>query len=306
MTKQKGRAILTLSGRPKNVFSGRQLGLVQEETLVVFYTSMPRETVKTTWNEVKRRKKFSPGASILFSAESWRKQTYGKTYTVWRPVLRLKLQIPCLWWARWKNRRVIVDIIPCVVVTSLETDAFMAIVAYFDMLNGEKKPSARSKRRYSRSSWYSKGKKSPRLCISKNSDQMNSVLRKSRELGLNASAGHAMKFLGAPGTKLNSAKIITEMRGSYSIVFELNRNGDKFSRGTFFWNYRRRFFLFGTDTTTQQPMHLRQHWGNQQHILTRPNITKHNQTQRTQTHHTYPAQIQAHFTPSGTRLAKLC
>ena len=26
------------------------------------------------------------------------------------------------------------DIIPCVVVTSLETDAFMAIVAYFDML----------------------------------------------------------------------------------------------------------------------------------------------------------------------------
>ena len=81
------------------------------------------------------------------------------------------------------------------------------------------------------------------------------------------------------------------------------RSGDEFSRGTFFKNYRRRFFLFGTVTTTQQPTHRRQHWGNQQHILTRPDITKHNQTQ---THHTYPAQIQAHFTPSGTRLAQLC
>ena len=33
-----------------------------------------------------------------------------------------------------KDRRVIIDIIPYVVVTSLETDAFMAIVAYINML----------------------------------------------------------------------------------------------------------------------------------------------------------------------------
>ena len=31
-------------------------------------------------------------------------------------------------------RRLIIDIIPCVVVTSLETAAFMAIVAYVDKL----------------------------------------------------------------------------------------------------------------------------------------------------------------------------
>ena len=36
---------------------------------------------------------------------------------------------------------------------------------------------------------------------------------------------------------------------------------------------------------------------------THTNTTKHNQTQ---THDTYPAQIQAHFNPSGTRLAQLC
>ena len=33
-----------------------------------------------------------------------------------------------------KDRHVILDIIPYVVVTSLETDACMAIVAYFDIL----------------------------------------------------------------------------------------------------------------------------------------------------------------------------
>ena len=59
VTRQKGRKTLTPSGRLKNVFSGRQLGFVQEETLVVFYTRMPRETVRTTWDEVERRKKFS-------------------------------------------------------------------------------------------------------------------------------------------------------------------------------------------------------------------------------------------------------
>ena len=33
-----------------------------------------------------------------------------------------------------KDRRVTLDIIPCVVVTSLETDAFVAFVAYVDKL----------------------------------------------------------------------------------------------------------------------------------------------------------------------------
>ena len=70
VTRQKGRKVLAPSGRLKNVFSGRQLGLVQEETLEVFCTRMPRETVRTTWDEVERRKKLSLGARILFSTES--------------------------------------------------------------------------------------------------------------------------------------------------------------------------------------------------------------------------------------------
>ena len=72
VTKGKGRKTLKPIGRMKNVFSGRQLGLVQEETLVVFYTRMPRETVRTTWDEVERRKKISPRASILLAPKFFR------------------------------------------------------------------------------------------------------------------------------------------------------------------------------------------------------------------------------------------
>ena len=91
-TRQEGRKNLTPSGRLKNVFSGRQLGLLQEETLVVFYTRMPRETVRIMWDEVQRRKKFSPRASILFSTESERHRLTGKAWTVQWPVLWLKLK----------------------------------------------------------------------------------------------------------------------------------------------------------------------------------------------------------------------
>ena len=63
----------------------------------------------------------------------------------------------------------IIDIIPCVVVTSLETDAFVAVVAYFDMLLVKEVTPARGRRRrYSRNScYYEKEKRGPRLCISK-------------------------------------------------------------------------------------------------------------------------------------------
>ena len=41
MTRQECEKFLHLAGRLKNVVSGRQLGLVQEETLVVFCKLMP-------------------------------------------------------------------------------------------------------------------------------------------------------------------------------------------------------------------------------------------------------------------------
>ena len=72
----------------------------------------------------------------------------------------------------------ITDIIPCVVVASMETDAFMAIVAYFDMLNGE----------------------------IKDSEPMNFIPRKVEELGLNSSAGRTVKISGCTWYKIKFGK----------------------------------------------------------------------------------------------------
>ena len=56
--------------------------LFKKRRLFFFYTCMPGETVRTTWDEVERRKKFSPGASILFGTESERHRLMGKAFSV--------------------------------------------------------------------------------------------------------------------------------------------------------------------------------------------------------------------------------
>ena len=70
------RKNLTPSGRLENVFSVGQLGLVQEETLVVFYTRMPRETARTMWNEVEINSHLEQAYSPI---PKMKKQTDGKS-----------------------------------------------------------------------------------------------------------------------------------------------------------------------------------------------------------------------------------
>ena len=53
----------------------KRLGLVQEETLVVLYTRMPRATLRRTWNEVEIHKKFSSGSKHLLQYRKWKTQT---------------------------------------------------------------------------------------------------------------------------------------------------------------------------------------------------------------------------------------
>ena len=55
-----------------------------------------------------------------------------------------------------------------------------------------------------------------------------------------------------------------------------------------------------TTKTTHNNCHIITHTTTYYHTPTQPNTTKHHQTQ-----HPFPAQIQAHFIPSGTRLAQL-
>ena len=111
------------------------MAIVQEETLVVLYALMPREIVRTSWDEAERRKKFSRRASILFSTESedtdWRAKSF---YSLKVSLVTEAHLLFVLCGQDEKYRRVTFDIIPCVVVTSLETDALVVIVASFDML----------------------------------------------------------------------------------------------------------------------------------------------------------------------------
>ena len=93
----------------------------------------------TPWECVERsgrRKEISPWNKYPLQYRKWKNRLTWKAQTVWRPVLRLELKIPCLLWlARWKkDRHAIIGTIPCVVITSLETDSFVAFVAYIDML----------------------------------------------------------------------------------------------------------------------------------------------------------------------------
>ena len=75
-----------------------------------------------------------------------------------------------------------------IMVTSLETDAFMAIVAHVDKLMVRSNLSARSRKEGTEGAVaILKGKENVQ---SQDSDVMSYTLRKVEEVGLNAEAGH--------------------------------------------------------------------------------------------------------------------
>ena len=86
--------------------------LFKEETLVVFFTRIPRETVR------QRGKKWETQENLAWSKHplqfrKWRNRLTWKAQTVWRPVLRLELKKPLTIAGQdEKDRRVIIDIIP--------------------------------------------------------------------------------------------------------------------------------------------------------------------------------------------------
>ena len=76
-------------------------------------------------------------------------------------------------------RCLIIDIIPCVMVTGLETDAFVDIRCPYRHADGASAQSTQGAVAILRD-------KTVQGCVSQNSDPMSSILRKARELGLNA------------------------------------------------------------------------------------------------------------------------
>ena len=170
--KGKGRTILTPSGRLMNVFSRQQLGLVQEETLVVFYTRMPRETVRITWNEVEIRKKFSPRSKHTLLYRKWNTQTDGKSLNSLKASPGYKSG----------NRRI------------------HGYRCLYRRADGKSNLSARSKIRYSRSSCFSEMKKNVQVCVSQNSAPM------SWRIGIERFGGTHLKFLGCIWNKIEFGK----------------------------------------------------------------------------------------------------
>ena len=145
------RAAVT-KGKGQNSFMGH----VRKENLAVFYIRVLRET------EWQQRKKWGT-QEYLASNQPWITSEGGtvkskhptlyrrekdrltwKTRQIQRPTLRLELK-SFVYGQDVKDRRVVFDILPCVVITSLETSAFMAIIGCVDLLLVRRNP-ARSRR----------------------------------------------------------------------------------------------------------------------------------------------------------------
>ena len=106
----------------------------------------------------------------------WRQRLTWKAWTVQRPVLRRKFLV----YGRQdeQDRRVIIDILPCVVVKSLETVAFMAVVAYFDILTVKGNPARIRKEEGTQGAVAILNEKNNvQGCVSQDSEPMNSILR---------------------------------------------------------------------------------------------------------------------------------
>ena len=161
--KRKGRKNLTLSGRLKNVFCGKQFGLDQEETLVVFYPRMPRETVRTTWNEVWRYARNSHLEQAYPSVPKVKKQTDGKSLNSLKASPETRAQNNSLSMVG-KMKKIVAQLSTSSRVSWLQVSKQMhswLSLPMCDMLKVRSNlRSEVEKRRYSRISCHSEGKKS--------------------------------------------------------------------------------------------------------------------------------------------------
>ena len=173
--------------------------------LVVFWnTRMPRETVRTTWDEVEWRKEDLTLNEHPPQCRKWIHRLTWKGWTVQRPVLRWKPRIPCPRLSRWKISSRNFRHHP---VCRGYKCGNRCIHGYRCLYrhDAERKPSARPRRRYSRISCYSEKKKSPRLCIRRFwSKEFYST--ESWRIGIERFGGTHLKFSGCTWYKVEFLK----------------------------------------------------------------------------------------------------
>ena len=161
-------------GKVQNSFTDRKTGKCfqrktigscsRRDTCSVLHTHATGSR-ESMWKEVEIRKEDLNWSKHPLQYRKWKTQTDGKSLNSPQANLATTAENSVHDAQDEKHRRVTIGIIPCVVVTNLEADAFMVIVAFVGMLNGELLLRREvEKRRYSRISCNSE-KKNPRLCI---------------------------------------------------------------------------------------------------------------------------------------------
>ena len=187
-----------------------QLGLVQEETLVVFHTrsthayhGRPRGQRGMKWRDARNSLTWS---KHTLQYRKWRNRLTWKAWTVQRPVLRLKPKIPDLLRTRWKRSSCDSRHHPVCRGYKSWNRCIHGYRCLFRHADGNEKPSARSRRRYSRISCCSeRNKKLSRLRISRlRSNELYST--ESWRIGIERFGGTHLKFSGCTWYKLNSGK----------------------------------------------------------------------------------------------------
>ena len=190
---------LTPSGRLENVFSGRLLGLVQEETIVIFYTHVPRDT-ETMWKEVGDARKSHPERAS-FWVPKVKEQTDVKSSNSVKASLATGVENPLSLEGKMKS------IIPCVVVTGLETDAFVAFVAYIDMPMVRSNSSSRSRKEGVQGAVAILRRKRVQGCVSQNSLRYHEFYStETKRIGIERFGGTHHEVLGCSWCETNSGK----------------------------------------------------------------------------------------------------
>ena len=161
--------ILTPSGKTGECFQRKTIGSCSRRDICSFlhtHATRDRETKREKVGEDARRSRLEQASS---SAPKVKEQTDVKSSNSLEasPATGVKKSL-FIESDMQKDRRVIIGILPCVVLTSLETDALMAVVAFFDMLMVRRDlPRGREKNVLKKQLLFWREKKNPRLCISK-------------------------------------------------------------------------------------------------------------------------------------------
>ena len=203
--KDKRANIFFIEWKTEECFERKTLGSCSRRDACSFlFTRMPRETVRTTWDEVERRKEDLTLNEHPPQCRKWIHRLTWKAWTVQRPVLRWKLRILCLRLSRWKISSRNFRHHP---VCRGYKSGNRCIHGYRCLYrhDGEWKPSARPRRRYSRISCYSEKKKRPRLCIRRFwSKEFYST--ESWRIGIERFGGTHLKFSGCTRYKVEFLK----------------------------------------------------------------------------------------------------